>query len=86
MGIDGSIHMLINTDRLTMTGASKKIQGVRWIVLPPPARLPPPGVSTGVNRLDEMLKDVHNRTVFYPQLHQLLTEYFSGTRYDFSLE
>ena len=86
MGIDGSIHMLINTDRLTMTGASKKIQGVRWIVLPPPDRLPPPGVSTGVNRLDEMLKDVHNRTVFYPQLHQLLTEYFSGTRYDFSLE
>ncbi|HJD98386.1 hypothetical protein [Mailhella massiliensis] len=83
MGFDGSIHMLINTDRQSLTG-SKKIQGTRWITLPPPDKLRP-GVSTGVHRLDELLDAGNNRTDFYPQLHSVLTDYFSGRSYDFSL-
>ncbi len=82
MGFDGSIHLLINTDRQTALGDSKKIQGTRWIVLPPPEALKP-GVSTGVNRLDTLLATEDNLTEFYPQLHRILTEYFSGVRYRF---
>lgn len=84
MGFDGSIHMLINTDRQNLLGDTKKVQGTRWIALPPPDRLRP-GVSTGVHRLDRMLDAGDNRDTFYPQLHQLLTRYFSGVSYDFSL-
>ena len=83
MGFDGSIHMLINTDRQGL-GGSRKLQGTRWITLPPPDQLRP-GVSTGVHRLDQLLDAGDNRTVFYPQLHQLLTRYFSGIPYDLSL-
>ena len=83
MGFDGSIHMLINTDRQGLM-ESKKVQGTRWITLPPPEKLQP-GVSTGVHRLDELLKNADNRTNFYPDLHRLLTNYFSGVSYDFSL-
>ena len=68
MGFDGSIHMLINTDRQGL-GGSRKLQGV----------------STGVHRLDQLLEAGDNRTTFYPQLHQLLTRYFSGIPYDLSL-
>ncbi|MBR2610145.1 hypothetical protein, partial [Desulfovibrio sp.] len=83
MGFDGSIHMLINTDRQGL-GGSRKLQGTRWITLPPPDQLRP-GVSTGVHRLDQLLEAGDNRTTFYPQLHQLLTRYFSGIPYDLSL-
>lgn len=83
MGFDGSIHMLINTDRQGL-GGSRKLQGTRWITLPPPDQLRP-GVSTGVHRLDQLLDAGDNRTTFYPQLHQLLTRYFSGIPYDLSL-
>lgn len=83
MGFDGSIHMLINTDRQGLV-ESRKIQGTRWITLPPPERLQP-GVSTGVHRLDELLNTGDNRTSFYPQLYSVLTDYFSGKPYDFSL-
>lgn len=83
MGFDGSIHMLINTDRQGL-GGSRKLQGTRWIALPPPDRLRP-GVSTGVHRLDQLLDAGDNRSVFYSQLHQLLTRYFSGIPYDLSL-
>lgn len=83
MGFDGSIHMLINTDRQGLSG-SRKLQGTRWITLPPPDQLRP-GVSTGVHRLDQLLDAGDNRTAFYPQLHQLLTRYFSGIPYDLSL-
>ena len=83
MGFDGSIHMLINTDRQGL-GGSRKLQGTRWITLPPPDQLKP-GVTTGVHRLDQLLDAGDNRTAFYPQLHQLLTRYFSGIPYDLSL-
>ena len=83
MGFDGSIHMLINTDRQGLM-ESKKVQGTRWITLPPPDRLQP-GVSTGVHRLDELLDTGDNRTSFYPQFYSVLQDYFSGGRYDFSL-
>ena len=38
-----------------------------------------------MNRLDQLLDAGDNRTTFYPQLHQLLTRYFSGIPYDLSL-
>ena len=82
MGFDGSIHMLINTDRQNAMGESKTIQGTRWITLPSPDRIQP-GVSTGVNRLDTLLATGDNLTEFYPLLHRILNEYFSGIRYDF---
>ena len=82
MGFDGSIHLLINTDRQSAMGESRKIQGTRWVTLPPPDRLQP-GASTGVNRLDTLLATEDNRTEFYPLLHRILTEYFTGVRYEF---
>ena len=87
MGFDGSIHMLINKHLSNLAaelGGSRKLQGTRWITLPPPDQLRP-GVSTGVHRLDQLLEAGDNRTTFYPQLHQLLTRYFSGIPYDLSL-
>lgn len=80
---DGSIRMLINTDRQGFTD-SKKLQGTRWITLPPPDQLRP-GVSTGVRRLDRLLAHEDNRTRFYPQLHELLDRYLDGVPYDFRL-
>ena len=82
MGFDGAIHMLINTDRQSLAGTSRRLQGTRWITLPPPDGIRP-GVSTGVNRLDTLLATADNSTEFYPQLHRILTEYFSGVRYEF---
>ena len=82
MGFDGTIHMLINTDRQTLLGESRQRQGTRWISLPSPDAVRP-GVSTGVNRLDTLLATADNSTAFYPQLYRVLTEYFSGVRYEF---
>ena len=83
MGFDGKIHMLIDTDRQSLMG-SKKVQGTRWITLPSPEEALS-GTPTGVNRLDNLLAAGDNRTVFYPHFYELLTNYFSGTRYDFDL-
>lgn len=82
-GFDGSIRMLINTDRQGLLD-SKKLQGTRWITLPPPDQLRP-GVSTGVHRLDQLLDTGDNRTQFYPRLHELLDRYLDGVPYDLRL-
>lgn len=85
-GFDGSFHILINTDRQTVMGDSKKIQGTKWITLPSPESVRTGTISTGSNRLDDLLKIPQNVTGFYPNLHTLLTEYFNGQLYSFRLD
>ena len=72
MGLEGNIHMLINTDRQTILGESKEIQGTYWITLPSPEQVLQHKVSTGVTRLDRMFSVEENRTDFYPQLYRAL--------------
>ena len=83
MGFDGNIHMLIDADRQGLLD-SKKVQGTRWIILQPPESLKP-GVSTSVQRLDNLLSAGNNRERFYPEMYRMLKNYFSGKPYNFSL-
>lgn len=85
-GFDGSFHILINTDRQTVLGDSKKIQGTKWITLPSPESVRAGAISTGSNRLDDLLKVPQNVTGFYPNLHSLLNEYFDGKLFSFRLD
>lgn len=88
-GMDGNLHMLINTDRQTLLGKPKDVQGARWITLPDPESLPAGKASisgTGAKRLDELLSVEKNRQSFYPNFHRLLTMYLAGTPYDLSLQ
>lgn len=75
MGFDGRIHLLINTDRQNMEGASRSVQGTRWVILPEPDSLHA-DISTGVNRLDRLLSIPENRTAFYPEFYRVLKTLF----------
>ena len=76
MGFDGRIHLLINTDRQNMEGASRSVQGTRWVILPEPESLHA-DISTGVNRLDRLLSIPENRTDFYPEFYRVLKNFVS---------
>jgi len=83
LGLDGSLRLLINTDRQR----GGRTQGVRWITLPPPESLPATGkIDIGVNRLNEMLMAADNRTQFYPQFYSMMHDTLTHRAfYDFSL-